>query len=205
MKKLGLLTSAIALLSGCSFLDPQPDRTRYFVLDGSSVADSQAVPGTDSAVIGIGPVRLPDYLRRVEIVRRVAANRLHIASDEQWGEALDVGFGRTLAQDLGRRLRNPAVVRLPGVASLRIDIEVPVEVVRFEADEKGVVHLTARWIVKPAREGSRRVAHESQIHEAAAGSATTAVVEAMGHAITKLANEIAAVIEMQPSPPREAR
>lgn len=199
MKKLRLLAVALALLSGCSFLEPQPDRTRYFVLDGSNVADSQPVPNPDSAVIGVGPVRLPDYLRRVEIVRRVATNRLHIASDEQWGEALDVGFGRALAQDLGRRLRNPAVVRLPGLASLRVDIEVPVEVVRFEADENGVVHLVARWIVKPTREGSKRVAHGSQIHEAAAGSTTTEVVEAMGRAIATLANDIATAIEMPPS------
>jgi len=192
-----ILGSVLLLgLCACSLLEPQPNRTRYFVLETTAAgATTAAPPRSASRAIGVGPVRLPDYLRRVEIVRRISGNQLRISDDEQWGESLDLGVGRVLAEDLGIRLNSPAVVRLPGVTNLPLDLEVPIEVVSFEADDQGSVRLVARWALKPARGGRVSVARESRIVEAVNGRGTGAAIAAMSRAIEGLGAEIAAAID----------
>jgi uncharacterized lipoprotein YmbA len=56
-------------------------------------------------VLGVGPVRLPAYLDRREIVTRAGPARLEVASVDHWAAPLDVLFTSVLAEDAGRKRR----------------------------------------------------------------------------------------------------
>ena len=58
------LVFGMMVVSGCSFLDPKPDSSRYFLL--RPMAEPGSVPALDELVLGLGPVTVPDYLDRID-------------------------------------------------------------------------------------------------------------------------------------------
>lgn len=77
---------AIAMaLAGCSaisnaILAPQPDITKFYLLtptaDTAAAAPAAAPSVGGDFAIGLGPIKLPPYLDRQEVVTRAAPNRL---------------------------------------------------------------------------------------------------------------------------------
>src|SRR4029077_20509436 len=65
------------LLGACSLLAPR-DRSRFYVLTPLAVTDptSSATPPGRRMALGLGPVNVPSYLDRPEIVTRVNPNEL---------------------------------------------------------------------------------------------------------------------------------
>src|SRR5208283_3213746 len=131
------------LIAGC--LSPRRDDSRFFVLSPAG-----ADPATTSArpiVLGVGPIKLPGYLDRQEVVTRVAPNRLELSSTDRWAESLDTDFTRVLAQDLSTDLGTQRFIFYPWYATTHVDYQVKVDVYRFEAGADGKIDLTAHWQV----------------------------------------------------------
>jgi uncharacterized lipoprotein YmbA len=191
MMRRALLVLVLAA-SGCSVLDPQPDRSQFFVL--SPMAEASPGSGLNGAVVALGPVNLPDYLDRLEIATRTDANRLRYSDTDRWAEPLDVNFTRVLSQDLSILMNLGEIVSYPWFSDARVDYQVPVHVSRFEGDEDGNVVLEARLSVKVPRNGMVIYAKDSHIAQTATGIGDAAVVGAMNAAVTDLAREISAVL-----------
>jgi len=186
------------VIAGCSLLQPQPNRLRYFVLDGSNTA----APPTGSVPsprlrIGVGPIALPDYLRRGEIVRRTGDHQLRLQSQDRWAEPLELGFGRVVVQAIRQLQAEWLVVRVPGPVNVKLDVEVPIEVLRFE-DDGTSVHLSARWGIKSRQGDSVVIVRESVIDEPLTDKGIPAVVAAMGRAANRLATDIRDAIDSAP-------
>src|SRR5512147_1114381 len=91
------------LLSGCGNFSPRADPSRFFTLTAiaqpaAPAAKESSNPGGVS--LGIGPIRLPGYLDRQEIVTRVSPNRMDLSEYDQWAEPLETNFNRVLGQNL---------------------------------------------------------------------------------------------------------
>ena len=145
---LGLTLGAVVLLSlapgGCSNTPP----TRFYVL--SAMADrAAAVPGKGTA-IGIGPVTLPQYLNRPQIVTRISSNQLAVAELDQWGGDLTDNVTRALAVDLSSLLKTDRVSLYPWNDEVPIEYQVTVNLTNFEEDVDGSSLLSVFWtIVNP--------------------------------------------------------
>jgi len=177
----------IAGAAGCSVLDPQPDRTQFYLLTAMAEAPTASAPA--NMVIALDPVKLPDYLGRLEIATRTDENRLRYSDTDRWAEPLDVSFTRVLSQDLAILMNLGDVVSYPWFSDTRVDFQVPVHVSRFEGDGDKVV-LQARWSVKDVKSGTLLYAKESRILQSQAGTGGAAV-GAMNAAVTELGREIA--------------
>lgn len=187
-------------LSACSLLEPQPSRLRHFVLDVPSTASPVAAAGHAPRVrLGIGPLALPDYLRRAEIVRRVADHQVRLQNQDRWAEPLELGLLRVLVEHTHQQRPDWLVVRVPGPINAKLDIEVPVEVMHFE-DDGSRVQLSARWGIKRRHSDQVLLVHESTIDEPLTGGGTGAAVAAMGRAAARLAVEISTAVDQVPEP-----
>ena len=135
--------SWMVLLSACSIMAPQPDNTKFFVLTSTAGASSgSAAPATGGSspsnlVIGVGPIKLPQYLRRPEVVTRTSPSELTLSDTDRWAEPLDSAFVRVLSENLSQLLGTQQVVTFPWYNSSQIDYAVQVNVMRFETDPKG--------------------------------------------------------------------
>ena len=200
-----LVLGLACLAVGCSVLAPQPDRSQTFVL--TSTVEEGGGQGRGGAVlsVGIGPVLLPSYLTRSEIVRRSGENRLVYDQNQLWGEPLEQGFRRVLGEDLGQTLGTVHVFQYPWSTGLRVEYQIPIQILRFEAEEGGLVSLDARWGIRRPGENALLISQESRIVEAPRDASTGSVVTAMSGAVRRLSDEIATAIRRVTSTGRRPR
>lgn len=183
-----LLLVGIVLLSACGTSQP----TRYYVLSSLADVETETVPRSGLA-IGVGPVKLPEYLDRHQIVSRQTDHELQVAVLDQWAEPLEVSLSRVLRENLGILLGTDAVFLFPWKFATNIDYQVAVEFHRFEADAQNQLVLHAQWEIiagrKPllVRKSVLRVSAETTDYAARAAAAS--------RALAQLSREIAAEIE----------
>jgi uncharacterized lipoprotein YmbA len=188
------LTAVVFTLAGCSILAPQVDPSRFYVLTATSnTTGDVGSPRPDGPTIGVGPIRLPDYLDRSQLVTRLGPNRVVFSDLERWAEPLEGNLSRVLVENLTFLLNTEKIVSLPALVPIPVRYEVPIAVQRFESDDEGTVELIARWAVRASADGKILHAAESRITEKG-GSHTDEVVAALSRALGRLSEEIAAVI-----------
>ncbi len=202
---LGAVVLLSLALGGCSNTPP----TRFYVL--SAMADqAPAVPGKGTA-IGIGPVTLPQYLNRPQIVTRIGGNQLAFAEFDQWGGDLNDNVTRALAANLSSLLKTDRVSLYPWKDEAPIDYQVTIDVVSFEQDVDGSSVLTAYWSIVDPRSGKaklmRRSSYRDRSDTAPPGTAVStgtsqsggalpydAIVAAMSRNLEALSRDIAGAI-----------
>src|ERR1700730_5401554 len=171
------IAAAVCLLTlGCSPLAPRQDYSKYFVLGALSDQANPTPPSaSDSKVaIGLGPIEFPDYLKRLELVRRATSNRLEVSPVDRWGEPLDKNFERVLAENLALLLQTDRIEKYPWPRRTPIDYQIVISVQRFETTADGQAQLKARWIIKDAATGEDLYASETIAASPAAGSGESA-------------------------------
>ena len=136
-----LLTGlTLLLLAGCA---DKP--TRLYVL---SVATQKPASTSPTGVaIGVGPVTLPKYLDRPQIVTRVETNSLDQANFDQWGGDLNDNITRVMATNLSNLLATDRVSIYPWKDGAPIDYQITLDVSRFEQDKDGSVVLNVFWSI----------------------------------------------------------
>ncbi len=167
--------------------------TRFYVL--SAGADSH-LQTSETLSIGVGPIKMPDYLDRLQIVTRSNANALGLADFDRWAEPLESGFTRVLSENLGKLLATENLAAYPWPSSNKVDCQVTVEVARFDGAMGENVTLEARWALF-SEKGKRLLTKEtSRISEPVKGDSYEALVAAQSRALAGLSREIAeAVLE----------
>jgi uncharacterized lipoprotein YmbA len=144
--------------------------------------------------LGIGPIKLPGYLDRQEIVTRAAQNRFDISEYDRWAEPLDENFARVLAQNLSALLRAERISAYPWPTDKRPNYQVEIEVLRFEANAEQDVQLSARWAVLDANKKHLIQYRESRLARSTNARSTEAAVAALSEALGDLSREIADVV-----------
>lgn len=201
MRPARALPAALALLTGCLSLAPRPDATRYYVLAPRAAAPAAA--GEPLPALGLGPVRLPAYLDRPELVTRRDPARLEVAGDDRWAAPLDALVAGALAEDLRAVVPAREVVAWPWPAAAPPEWSVSVDVLRFEREPDGAAVLEARWVL---RRGGEAVARGlTRARERPRTPGTAASVEALSATLGALAGEIAAAAGARRAVPAAAR
>jgi uncharacterized lipoprotein YmbA len=196
MRRPGLSMTTVAvvcLAGGCSFLAPQPDHSQFFVLTpAAEQADTAAALG--DTVLGMGPILLPGYLSRPQLVRRSGETQLVFSDTEAWAEPLDRNVARVLSENLGKQLGTVEILQYPWFSNVEVDYQVPIEILRFEVQADGSVLLDARWAIRHPRSKLLLFSRQSRIRELPADSSTEAQVKAMSSALGRLSVDVAAEV-----------
>ena len=183
--------------AGCSFLEPQPDPTRYFALTSLPRASERQQNAADNQALalGIGPVKLPGYLDRPQVVTRISQNRFAVAENDRWAEPLEENFSRVLAQNLSILLQTDRIVTYPWERNQRPTYQVQVEVLRFEPNAGQRVELWARWTVS---DNTKKIVtvRESHLSGRAKDRSTEAAVAALSEVACDLSKEIGAALRV---------
>lgn len=195
-----LVAAGMAILvAACAQISPP---TRYYALSSLPATAQDRKP----LVIGIGPIAMADYLDRPQIVTRSTAMELQLHDFDLWIEPLETIFPRTLGDNLSNLLATDRVVLMPAPREVRLDYQVEVDVLRFDAMRPGEVMLDAGWRIygrdgaELLRDGRSRIAKPvaQPSGDAAAPAAPEAempaVVAAMSEATAELSRRIATAI-----------
>jgi hypothetical protein len=182
------LIATLLLAAGC--LGPRPDPSSFFLL--SPVVAPVQTPDVAAVTVGLGPVTLPGYLDRPQIVERVSDNEIVLSETERWAEPLRDNVARTLRENLSRHLPASSWIEYPWYASEAPAYAIAVDVRRFEADVSGSVVLDASWRI--AADGEDVDRGRTEVVEPAGSVGQAARVAAQSRALGALSAQVAAAV-----------
>ncbi|MFA7347835.1 MAG: PqiC family protein [Desulfurivibrionaceae bacterium] len=183
-----ILLGCALLLAGCARTSP----VSYYqlsALDAARTAPASAEAG--KMVLGIGPVRLPEYLDRPQLVTRLTPNRLQLADSHRWAEPLGENISRVMGENLAALLGTDRILLHPWPASRGTDYQLIVEVLHFENEGDGEARLVALWSVK-GKDGAMVLPEKRSSHLVPAASRDQeGQVAALNQALGSFCREIA--------------
>jgi uncharacterized lipoprotein YmbA len=184
--------------AGCGSFDPKPDPSRFFTLSPllQPELDGAKTSGAVSGIsFGVGPVTLPGYLDREEIVVRMAQNRLRLLEYDRWAEPLDENIARVISQNIAHFVRAERIHAYPWPIDRRPVYQVEIDVLRFEADAEHQARLSTRWLVRNTSRKDRILFRETRLSRPVQGRSTEASVAALSETLAELSREVAAAIQ----------
>jgi uncharacterized lipoprotein YmbA len=188
-----LLVVLMALTSivGCNLTTSQ--LTHFYVLTPLAPADRlPPIAGEPlELALGVGPVTLPRYLDRPQIVTRLAANRLDMAEFEQWAEPLQESVSRILGENLSLLLSTQQIEVFPWQRSAHFDYQIVVTILQFESHSAAEAVLDARWVLYGAGGEEERMRNAFTVKVPQETEDYTSVVRAMSRALGALSRDIA--------------
>jgi uncharacterized protein len=187
------VTSGVSMLVGGCASEP----SRFYLLSASPNTEAATSPGTSGQqgpTIGVGPVTLPRYVDRPEIVTRTSPYEIKLAEFDRWAEALDTNFSRALAENLTLLLPTARVVMSPWPRATAIDYQVTVDVSQFLGQVGGDSVLIADWTLFRGDGQDVLTSGRSRLSAAPAGPGYAAIVAAMSQTVAGLSREIATTV-----------
>lgn len=142
-----------------------------------------------NASIGVGPVRIAQFLDRTQIVTHAGGSALQFRDGERWGEPLEQGVQRVLAQNLAA-LTGAETRNFPWRQNVTPDYAVRVEIVDLDKLADGSYLLEAGWVVEDLKNSAVVKTQQEKFTLRAAPSATLA--QAYSELLAQLAQRIAA-------------
>jgi uncharacterized lipoprotein YmbA len=189
-RRASLILGVVLTVGGCGLLrSPTAPPTTFYVL--TATAEPGQVPAGRHLTLGLGPITLPPYLNRPEMVRRVAPNQLAFDEFNRWSEPLKDNVVRALGTDLDKLLGTERLIPYPWYSSTQMDYTVEVSILRFEPQPDGQVVLDARWSIGDSH-GQQLVNHDSHFEHPAGSPPENAA--ALSTMLGELAHDIASAL-----------
>lgn len=181
-----LIALVFMALAGCARTPP----AQYYLLTAPATT---TVGAADGPRLGLGPVRLPEYLDRPQIVSWASATRLTLSNRHRWAEPLAKNFSRVLFTRFAQARPEAQIVPWPWRRGQMPARQIVVDVQRFERGADGMLHLDARWTVQSATADTPARAFDTAIALPVSGASDDydALVAVASEAVGALAADIA--------------
>jgi hypothetical protein len=187
-----ILLIAAIFLGGCKSQSP-----RFYTMSPiqeDQVSSKRKSPA-QNAVVGIGPVKLADYLDQSLLVTRTGDHQAVKAEFDRWAGSLKDNFINVLADNIGVLLPTERIYLFPWRVSVPIDYQVVVDIVRCDGRLGDAAWLEARWSILGGPEKKLLKTHRSSIREPVSGADYAALVAAQSRALARLSQEIVEAIQ----------
>ena len=178
----------ILLLSGC-MRDSKPSQFYMLNADSGVAGTVRSPASTQGPVIGLGPIRIPEYLNRPQMIVAVSDNQFQLAENHRWAERLDQNISLALFKALPSQLGTDRIVRYPWSQRQAIDYQVGIDILEFNVDASGQSRLIAQWFIK--HKDKPAIDKRSVYQFPASTTDYTVMVKAQSQCLTKLGQEIA--------------
>ena len=190
-----MLVFFVMVLNGCIGGSSKPSK---FYLLRSIENPPDNLPTTenrDRVAVLVGPITLPAYLDRTQMVTVAGKHELVLEEFNRWAEPLKDGFYRVLMEDLSLLLNTSDVYAYDRDGAPTTDYQVIIDVTRFDSIAGGDAFLTAFWTVSGRDDSSPVMTRKSVFRKPMPSTGITGVVEAQNQILAELSREIARVIQ----------
>ncbi|MBK8816513.1 MAG: membrane integrity-associated transporter subunit PqiC [Methylococcaceae bacterium] len=193
MKTVLILTALMVgfLLSACT----TSPAVQYYILEPISAPSPAAAENNSRRTIGIGPLTVPTLLESKKIVTRLTDNTVQIAQFHQWASPLQDNLLQTLTRNLSI-LQPDAVVRAyPWSGYGSVDLQIVIDIVRFDASPGKSVNLEADWTIKNEKTNTVLKTGHSVINQPCTSSSYPDTVHALSLILGKFSEELSVVLD----------
>jgi len=163
----------------------------YYMLDASvGIDNNQTLKGDEGPMIGLGPIRLPEYLDRFQMVVAVSQNKYKLIDGHRWAEKLDQNISLALFKTLPGQLGTDKMIRYPWPQRPGVDFQVKIDILELNVDQDGQSQLVAQWSIKSK---DKTILNKRSTFTAQASTTDIdKMVQAQSECLTQLGQEIVA-------------
>lgn len=179
---------------------------RFYALAPMASERSQedTAPSDVQLAVAVGPLHMPRYLQRPQIVLRRGESLLEFDEQNRWAGSLETETLRVLGENLAILLATDRIVVYPLVAGFPTKYRVRLYFERFDGRPGEALDLRVRWELLSSAEAPGAVAVEvTTLREPLAGSGIDELVRAHGKLLADLSRRIAGRIEVLEKAARE--
>jgi hypothetical protein len=175
------------LILGCA---KSSKPVEYYMLDASvGIGNNQTLKGDEGPMIGLGPIRLPEYLDRFQMVVAVSENKYKLIDGHRWAEKLDQNISLALFKTLPVQLGTDRMIRYPWPQRPGVDFQVKIDILELNIDQDGRSQLVAQWLIKSK---DKTILNKRSTFTAQASTTDIdKMVQAQSECLTKLGQEVA--------------
>jgi uncharacterized lipoprotein YmbA len=177
-------------MAGC-IQHKAPKVSYYSLMDMAQVSDVQPFADLHAIKIGIGPVEIPDSLKRSQIVTRQSGNEYNFSEFNRWVGTLEEDLSLVVGNNVGALLKNESVATFPWMTYFKPDYRIIIYVNRLDGSLDSVAVLEAKWSIVDA-EGKELFSSGKSAYEQPLENPTyTSLVFAESQLISNLSQDIA--------------
>ncbi len=200
MLKKYLYVSIIILLSGimCGCIGGTSQKSIYYVFSTSQNLETAPSLIADRG-LGVGPIKIPEFLNRPQIVTRQGENLLIINEFHRWGDSLEAQITSALVENLSTLLNTPNISVYPWERPFFPEYQLYVDFRRFDGKTADSVTLDAVWWIVDTKDDKRLLTRRSSLVEPINSEGYKAYVTALNTVLEKFCQKITdGVIEVLP-------
>ena len=188
-----LLTLIVAFsLVSCGTTPP----SKYYLLSPTPTAATQVSDQAENNIrIGLGPIEFPAYLNRNQIIVMTSANTLRTVEYHRWAEPLESNFARVLMQNLSASLPGADVGNYPWFDGKKTDVQVLIEILRFDVDSDNQARLNLRWELVDQQKNMLSPPQRREYIKAAENDKYETLVRAMSECVADFSEDLATSIK----------
>ncbi len=185
---LGVIVMTL-FLTACGTSPP----ARFYTLSPISVpiSSEKTILHDKNKVIAIGPIEIPEYLDRIEIVTRANEYQLMISEFDLWGGSIKTDISRVLVENIATLLGIDNLAVIAWKTTMSESYRVPVIISQFDGIPGGSLSLKAQWAVLDKDGITYLSFREMTVVKPIKGVGYNSVVASMSDALGDLSKAIA--------------
>jgi uncharacterized lipoprotein YmbA len=182
----------LLMLSGCGSTQPSRFYTLYPL--GDLKAEQKSTSADHNIYVAIGPVEIPDYLDRPNIVIRTSQNELTLSEFDRWAGSLKEDIARVLSENISKLTAPDQLSVVEWGWGADHDYRVAVDIKQFDIMPEGNVLLKAEWALI-GKNGTRNIIRQERVTEPIHGHTYEEKVSSMSRALETLSRNIASEVK----------
>ena len=185
-----LMAMPSLFLSGCIHNESKPIHYYRLTADIDNISKQPAFSRdkAKTTMIGLGPIHIPEYLDRPQMVIAVTDHQYRFSEDHRWAESLDQDISLALFKALPDQLGTNRIVRYPWPQRLAIDYQIGIDILEFNVDTNSHSRLTAQWFIK--RKDQTTIDKRFDCRIPSSNTDYDLMVEAQSQCLSRLGREI---------------
>lgn len=186
------ITIGIFLLSGFFFgcIGGTSPKSLYYVLSSSQKFSTEQ-PFVNEYSLGVGPIKIPGFLERPQIVTRQEQNILKINEFHRWGDSLEAQITNGLVENLSILLNTPKVITYPWARPFSPYYQLYIDFRRFDGNPEESVIVDAIWRVVDTKNDKELLTKSTLLIVPTHGKGYKPYVIALNTALEKFSQEMA--------------
>ncbi|MGR9088195.1 MAG: PqiC family protein [Gammaproteobacteria bacterium] len=173
-------------LTGCIGGSSPP--SQFYLLE--PINEGPGMSGVSARpLVALGPVRIPRYLDRPQIVTATAQNAYQLSEVNRWAESLDDNVSRVLAQNLPLLVPVEVVPIKASNRATQARFRVSVTILEFHVNPASQAVLTAQWQI--ARGLDPILSRQASYRSPASTNDYPVMVAALNDCVNRMSRDLA--------------
>lgn len=178
-------------VSGCMSIPSSPTSRYYSLQPMDKARMDEKFTISNSPVIGLGPIKIPEYQNRPQIVTRDRDGMVKFAQFDRWSDSLDRELEYVISENLTAMLPGAAIKIYPWNSAIPVKYHVVIDVVGLESELDDGLFFVAQWSVVDTQNNKMLLMRRSELHEPIDPRNYPGLVRALNRVCVSLSKEMA--------------